>query len=167
MSIGKNKNIIIGIDPGIADTGYGVIKQENGNLEVIVYGSIKTSAKINLANRLLLLKNKLSDILKKYHPQIAIVEQLFFCSNTKTALTIGQARGVIMATLAEQKIKIIELTPLQVKQGLTGYGKANKKQMQQMIKLILNLKEIPQPDDAADALAMAVCGATIKNFYIN
>lgn len=165
MPTGKNKpTTIIGIDPGIADTGYGVIKEENGKLLVLEYGSIKTPAKTGLPERLNALRKKLSVLLEKYNPDLAVVEQLFFCTNVKTALTVGQARGVIIVSLAEQKIKIIELTPLQVKQGLTGYGKADKKQMQQMVKAVLGLKEIPKPDDAADALAMAVCGATIRKY---
>lgn len=165
MPTGKNKpTTIIGIDPGIADTGYGVIKEENGKLLVLEYGSIRTPAKTALPERLNALRKKLSALLEKYNPELAVVEQLFFCTNVKTALTVGQARGVIIVSLAEQKIKIIELTPLQVKQGLTGYGKADKKQMQQMVKAVLDLKEIPKPDDAADALAMAVCGATMKKY---
>ena len=165
MPTGKNKPItIIGIDPGIADTGYGVIREENGKLFVLEYGSIKTPAKTELPERLSALRKKLSVLLEKYNPDLAVVEQLFFCTNVKTALTVGQARRVIIVSLAEQKIKIIELTPLQVKQGLTGYGKADKKQMQQMVKAVLGLKEIPKPDDAADALAMAVCGATIRKY---
>lgn len=165
MPAGKNKStVIIGIDPGIADTGYGIIKEENGKLSILEYGSIKTLAKNNLPERFCSLREKLLKLLKKYNPSLAVVEQLFFCTNVKTALTVGQARGVIMVSLAEEKIKIIELTPLQVKQGLTGYGKADKKQIQQMVKIILNLKEIPKPDDAADALAMAICGATIKKY---
>jgi crossover junction endodeoxyribonuclease RuvC len=165
MLTGKNKStIIIGVDPGIADTGYGIIKEENGKLFVLEYGSIKTSAKAILPERLCALRKKLSALVEKYQPSIAVVEQLFFCTNVKTALTVGQARGVILVSLADQGLKIIELTPLQVKQGLTGYGKADKRQMQQMVKAVLNLKEIPKPDDAADALAMAVCGATMKKY---
>ncbi len=166
MPTGKNKpTIIIGVDPGIADTGYGIIKEENGKLSVLEYGSIKTSSKSDLAERLCCLNKKLALLLEKYQPTLALVEQLFFCTNVKTALVVGQARGVIMLTLASQNLRILELTPLQIKQGITGYGQADKKQMQQMVKAILGLKEIPKPDDAADALAMAVCGATLKKFY--
>lgn len=166
MPTGKNKpTIIIGVDPGIADTGYGIIKEENGKPSVLEYGSIKTSSKSDLAERLCSLNKKLEALLEKYQPTLALVEQLFFCTNVKTALVVGQARGVIMLTLASKNIRILELTPLQIKQGITGYGQADKKQMQQMVKAILGLKEIPKPDDAADALAMAVCGATLKKFY--
>jgi len=156
----KKPRIIIGIDPGIADTGFGVIRDDCGTLKMLAYGSIKTDKKDPLPKRLISLNNQLEKILEKYRPEIAVIEQLFFCNNAKTALIVGQARGVSMLTLAKTGLKIIELTPLQVKQGLTGYGGADKKQMQQMIKIILNLKETPKPDDAADALAMAVCGAS-------
>ncbi len=167
MLIGKNKPItIIGIDPGIADTGYGIIKEENGKLSILEYGSIKTPVKKTLPERLGVLKKKLILLLKKYNPELAVVEQLFFCKNIKTALNVGQARGVIIVALDDMKIKIIELTPLQIKQGLTGYGKADKKQIQEMVKAILNLKEIPKPDDAADALAMAICGTTMKKYLL-
>ena len=166
MPIGKHKSTtIIGIDPGIADTGYGIIKEENRKLVVLEYGSIRTSAKADLTERLCTLNKKLDVLLVKYQPTLALVEQLFFCTNVKTALTVGQARGVILLTLASRSLRVLELTPLQVKQGITGYGKADKKQMQQMVKAILNLKEIPKPDDAADALAMAICGATMKKYY--
>jgi crossover junction endodeoxyribonuclease RuvC len=160
MPIGKEE-IIIGIDPGIADTGYGIIKKNGSDLTLIDYGSIKTSSKLVLSQRLFDLSKELKEILAKYQPEFCVIEQLFFCNNEKTALIVGQARGVALLTLFEAQIKIMELTPLQVKQGITGYGKADKKQIQQMVKIILKLKEIPKPDDAADALAMAICGANL------
>ncbi len=160
MPTGKEQ-IIIGIDPGIADTGYGVIKQVGAQLTLITYGSIKTSSKLTLPERLKILNFELKNILAKYQPTTCVIEQLFFCNNAKTALVVGQARGVALFTLIEADLNIIEITPLQVKQGLTGYGKADKKQIQQMVKIILNLKEIPKPDDAADALAMAICGGSL------
>lgn len=156
----KAPRLIIGIDPGIADTGFGLIKDDCGRLEMLAYGSIKTSKTDPLTKRLIDLQRQLKTIIDKYQPELAVIEQLFFCTNAKTAIVVGQARGVALLTLAQADIKIIELTPLQVKQGLTGYGKADKKQMQQMVKMILNLKQIPKPDDAADALAMAICGAS-------
>ncbi|MFA5124819.1 MAG: crossover junction endodeoxyribonuclease RuvC [Patescibacteria group bacterium] len=155
-------HIILGIDPGIADTGFGVIEENCGRFKLFDYGSIKTDKRESLSSRLLDLHEQLTIIIKKYRPEVAAVEQLFFCTNTKTALTVGQARGVILLTLAQNQTKLIELTPLQVKQGLTGYGQADKKQIQQMVKIILNLKTNPKPDDAADALAMAICGAGIN-----
>ena len=156
-SLNKSK-IIIGIDPGIADTGFGVIKKETGNkLSCIDYGSIKTPASAELADRLCEINSKLDKIIKKYKPDLISVEQLFFCKNVKTALIVGQARGVIIFTAKKNKIKIVEFTPLQVKQAVTAYGQAEKKQVQKMVKLLLGLKEIPEPDDAADALAIAIC----------
>ena len=163
----KKPTIIIGIDPGIADTGYGIISASGSELRLIDYGSIKTSKNLPLEKRLLLLQQELQSVLRQYQPSIAVIEQLFFCNNAKTALVVGQARGVSLLTLASTGLSIIELTPLQVKQGITGYGSADKKQIQQMVKIILQLKEIPQPDDAADALAMAICGASMCKFNIS
>lgn len=168
MPIGKlQKNkpqTIIGIDPGIADTGFGIIKKNESDLKLIAYGSIKTSKHKELGVRLLELEKNLQILIKKYQPDKAVVEKLFFCNNQKTAIIVGQARGVIMLTLEKNKIPTIELTPLQVKQGIVGYGKAEKKQIQQLVKMILKLKKIPQPDDASDALAMAICGSNfLKN----
>jgi len=149
--------IILGIDPGIADTGYGIIKEENGKLSCLSYGSIKTKPSDNLITRLEILHYELDKIIKKYHPKLAAIEQLFFNKNVRTALIVGQARGVALLTLQQNKLKVLEFTPAQVKQGVTSYGQASKKQVQKMVKLILNLSEIPQPDDAADALAIALC----------
>lgn len=165
MPTGKEK-IIIGIDPGIADTGFGVIAADHGKLRHIVHGSIKTAAGQPLNERLFKLDRELSGIIKEYRPEIAVVEQLFFCNNAKTAFSVGQARGVILLALTKADLKFLELTPLQVKQGLTGYGAADKKQIQQMVKAILNLKEIPKPDDAADALAMAICGSSMHKLCL-
>lgn len=149
--------IILGIDPGIADTGYGVIKEERGNLSCLVYGSIKTKAGEDLVTRLNILHLELDKIIKKYHPESAAVESLFFNKNVRTALIVGQARGVALLTLSQNKLAVTDFTPSQVKQAVASYGKASKQQVQKMVKLILRLKEIPQPDDAADALAIAIC----------
>jgi crossover junction endodeoxyribonuclease RuvC len=154
--------IILGIDPGIADTGYGVIKEEGSRLSCLVYGSIKTSSKDDLITRLDILHRELTKIIKKYKPDLASVEELFFNKNVRTALIVGQARGVVLLTLKQNKLPIIEFTPSQVKQAVSAYGQASKKQVQKMVKLILNLKEIPYPDDAADALAMAICALNSK-----
>jgi crossover junction endodeoxyribonuclease RuvC len=152
--------IILGIDPGIADTGFGVIaKQKSNSLVCVDYGSIKTSAKIDLPERLEILSCELTKIIEKYQPEIIAVEQLFFCKNVKTALVVGHARGVVLLTAKENKVPIIEFTPLQIKQAVSSYGKASKMQVQKMVKLLLNMKEIPKPDDAADALAAAICAA--------
>lgn len=160
----QTKKIILGIDPGIADTGYGVISALGNKLDLIAFGSIKTHKSLALPERLSQLERQLSAIITKYSPNIAVIEQLFFCNNAKTALIVGQARGVALLTCHRAKLKIFELTPLQVKQGLTGYGSADKKQIQEMVRIILNLKTIPKPDDAADALAMAICGSSMNGY---
>ncbi|MEI6288445.1 MAG: crossover junction endodeoxyribonuclease RuvC [bacterium] len=157
MPIGKQ--IILGIDPGIADTGWGLIEVEKNQLTHIAHGSVKTDKKWPLLKRLEKLSIDLSQIIKKYQPDRASVEELFFCNNAKTALVVGQARGVALLTLSQHNLPMQEFTPLQVKQAVTGYGRADKKQIQQMVKIILHLEKIPQPDDAADALAIAICAA--------
>lgn len=149
--------IILGLDPGIADTGFGLIKSENNRLTCLTYGSIKTKANQDLPSRLMILHQELNQIIKKFRPQVAAVEQLFFNTNAKTALIVGQARGVALLTLMENNLPIYEYTPAQVKQAVSAYGKASKMQVQKMVKLILGLEELPYPDDAADALAVAIC----------
>lgn len=151
--------IILGIDPGIADTGYGVIQTEGNHFACFDYGSIKTSAQADLPDRLETLSLALTKIINKYKPELIGVEQLFFCKNVKTALIVGHARGVVLLTAKQNNIPLREFTPLQVKQAVSAYGKAGKTQVQRMVKMILSLKEIPQPDDAADALAVAICAA--------
>lgn len=155
MPISKKK-IILGIDPGIADTGWGIISQEADRVKFIACGSVKTSAKADFITRLKTLHLELAKIIKKYRPAAAAVEQLFFCKNVKTALAVGQARGVALMTIAENNLPIFEYTPLQVKQALTSYGQADKNQVGQMVKVMLNLNAVPKPDDAADALAIAI-----------
>ena len=151
---------ILGIDPGIADTGYGVVVQHaNNKLECLDYGSIQTSSKLDLIDRLGQLHLELSEIIAKYKPDVIGVEQLFFCQNAKTAMIVGQARGVVLLTIKQNNILFREFTPLQVKQAVSTYGRASKSQVQAMVKIILNLDEIPKPDDAADALAVAICCA--------
>jgi len=159
MRSNSKNSIILGIDPGLADTGFCVKKKEGSKLVMVDYGNIKTKAKIPDETRLAQLNEALMKLIKKDRPQIMGVEKLFFCNNAKTAIAVGQARGVIMLCGGQSHLKILEFTPLQVKQALTGYGKADKNQIQQMVKVILGLKQIPRPDDAADALAIAVCCA--------
>lgn len=149
--------IILGLDPGIADTGYGLVREERGRLTCLAYGSIRTAADLSLVERLVELQTSLDKIIKKYRPTVAAIEQLFFNKNVRTALIVGQARGVALLTLSQNKLPVIDVTPTQVKQAVTAYGRADKKQVQKMVKMILNLKEIPRPDDAADALAVAIC----------
>jgi len=150
---------ILGIDPGTAITGYGIIKKSPSKLKVIDYGCIKTEAKFSTAERLAKIDKQLAKLIRKYKPQKIAVEDIFFFKNLKTVVKVSQARGVILARAAQMKASIMEYTPLQVKQAVTSYGRADKSQVQKMVKLLLNLKEIPKPDDAADALAVAICCA--------
>lgn len=154
--------IILGLDPGIADTGYGVISCEKGKLLCLTYGSIKTEAKKDLSERLEILDIELKKLIKKYQPEVVAVEQLFFNKNVKTALIVGQARGVLLLRIKKSGLKILEFTPGQVKQAVAAYGRASKNQVQKMVKIILGLKSLPQPDDAADALAVAICSSSFK-----
>lgn len=151
--------IILGIDPGTATTGFGVILKEKNQIKYIDCGYIATTPKDSSADRLLIINNAMEELIKKYKPQLAAVENLFFAKNITTAMAVAQARGVILATLAKHKVILQEYTPLQVKQALTGYGRADKNQIQKMVKNILNLDKVPKPDDSADALAIAICAA--------
>lgn len=156
----RQSRVILGIDPGIADTGFGVVaKLRMNSLKCLEYGSIKTAAKLELPNRLELLGLELDRIIKQYQPELISVEELFFCKNVKTALIVGHARGVVLYVAKQNKIPIVEYTPLQIKQAVSAYGKADKQQVQRMVKMILNLQQIPKPDDAADGLAAAICAS--------
>lgn len=147
--------IILGIDPGIALTGWGVVENLDG-IRLLEYGCIKTSKDKNQNQRLFDLFNQLQEIIKEYKPEIIALEKLFFNTNAKTAFKIGEARGVIKMCAVLNNIKLQEFTPLQIKDSIVGYGRAEKKQVQQMIKMLLRLPEIPKPDDAADAVATAL-----------
>lgn len=151
--------LILGVDPGIAITGYGLLEQNGNRIKPLKYGVIRTSSDLMTAERLMTIHQKITDLVKEYKPEVMVVEELFFNKNTRTALTVGQARGVIMLVSAEQRIKFAEYTPLQVKMAVVGYGRAEKRQVQEMVRVLLGLKEIPKPDDAADALAIAICHA--------
>ncbi len=148
---------IIGIDPGIATTGVGIIDQVGHRLTPIYWTPILTPAKMMLPDRLMMLSSTLDDILQIYQPQLAAVEELFFNTNVKTAITVGQARGVILLTLAKRGLPVTGYTPVQVKSAVCGYGHAQKQQIQLMVQRLLNLEMVPKPDDVADALAIAVC----------
>ena len=160
--------IILGIDPGTAITGYGVIENKQGKLKAVDYGCILTDKKLKMSERLDFLGEELKKIIKKYKPQAMAVEELFFFKNAKTIITVGQARGVILfvgKNIGKKTgLDIYEYTPLQVKQAVVGYGRADKNQVQQMVKSILGLNEVPEPDDAADALAVAICCASSIKF---
>lgn len=160
--------IVLGLDPGLATTGYGIIKSKNNKLEVINYGCILTKSHLPFSSRLLTIYKSTKKLIITYKPDIVVIEEVFFCKNVKTALQIGQVRGVIMLSVIEANIDISEYTPLQVKQAITGFGRADKKQMQEMVKVLLNLNSIPKPDDAADALALAIChiySSRLKNSH--
>lgn len=148
--------VILGIDPGLARTGWGVIRRSHGDDQMIAFGCIETPAKTPDHERLAQLFEKLQKIIKRFQPDQAAIERLFFEKNAKTAIQVGQARGVVMLALSLAKIPQQEFTPLQVKQAVTGYGAATKEQVQRMVKTLLKLSEIPKPDDAADAVAVAL-----------
>jgi len=156
--------IILGIDPGTAATGYGLLKNSKNKMQVVDYGCIYTRSSLEMPERLILIAKDLKKIIKKYKPKIMAVEELFFFNNVKTAITVGQARGVVLLVGKSQKLEICEYTPLQVKQAVVSYGRADKNQIQQMVKTILKLESIPKPDDAADALAVAMCCANSIRF---
>lgn len=148
--------IVLGIDPGIAITGVVILNEEKGKQTLLHSEGITTTQKLSLAQRLLKLYEQLTFLIKTHKPDVAVLENLFFNTNAKTALIVGQARGVVQLALAQNKLEIVEYTPLQVKMALTGYGRADKNQIQQMVKQILKLPKILTPDDVADAAAIAL-----------
>lgn len=148
---------ILGIDPGYAIMGWGVLDFKGNHFSVIDYGAITTDAKMEMPCRLQHLYSELSDIIRMYNPEVASIEELFFNNNAKTAIMVGQARGVAVLACINGGLEVNEYTPLQIKQALVGYGRADKKQVQTMVKTILNLSEVPKPDDTADAVAAAIC----------
>ncbi|HSR89145.1 MAG TPA: crossover junction endodeoxyribonuclease RuvC [Candidatus Udaeobacter sp.] len=150
--------VILGIDPGFGRVGYGIIKKDaKGEWRAVDFGCIETSAKKSFVQRISEVHEELVQLIKKYKPTRMAVEELFFFKNVKTAIEVGQARGVILLTGVENDLPIDEFTPLQVKQAITGYGRAEKDQMQKMVAMILGIKEKIKSDDAADALAVALC----------
>ncbi len=151
--------IILGIDPGIAIVGYGIVEYNGNSFKTLDYGAIFTDSKESTPNRLNKIYEELGKLIDIYKPEVAAIEELFFNKNVKTAIAVGQARGVLILTAARKNLDIYEYTPLQVKQGVVGYGRAEKKQVQMMVKTFLNLRSIPKPDDVADALAVAICHA--------
>ena len=158
MTICKTNALrVLGIDPGTATTGWAVVEEKAGEILPLAYGHISTSAKKTTARRLKETADDIEKIILKYKPQEAAVEDIFFFKNVKTAVKVSQSRGAMLLTLEKLKVSIFEYTPLQIKQALTGYGRAEKKQIQLMVKNILKLKTIPRPDDAADAIATAIC----------
>lgn len=148
---------ILGIDPGYAILGYGVVEKIGNQFKACSYGAVTTDAGMPMTDRLEHLYNSLREIIEEEKPDVASIEQLFFNTNAKTAILVGQARGVAILACVKGGLAIEEYTPLQIKQALVGYGRADKKQVQMMVKTILHLREIPKPDDTADALAAAIC----------
>lgn len=148
---------ILGIDPGYAILGYGIVDMKGNHFKAVEYGAVTTDAKMGMPDRLKVLYNSLMELIAQYEPDAASVEELFFNTNAKTAILVGQARGVAVLACANSGLEIAEYTPLQIKQALVGYGRAEKQQVQLMVKTLLNLKAVPKPDDTADALAAAVC----------
>ncbi len=148
---------ILGIDPGTAITGWGVVEGDGDDLHVVAYGVITTAAGTPLPARLQIIYRELTVIAGQWQPEESAIEELFFSKNAKTALAVGHGRGAAMLALANANLPITEYKPLEVKQAITGHGGADKQQIQQMVKLLLRLDELPRPDDAADALAVAIC----------
>jgi crossover junction endodeoxyribonuclease RuvC len=155
-------NLVLGIDPGTATTGYGLVNENRKGLELITYGVISTPPDLSMEKRLQIIYKRMLEIIDLHQPDSCAVEKLFFQRNVTTAISVGQARGVILLALAERNIHCAEYTPLEVKLAVTGYGVANKKQVQIMVQALLELPEIPKPDDASDALAIAICHAHSK-----
>jgi crossover junction endodeoxyribonuclease RuvC len=151
--------IILGIDPGFALTGYGVIDYTGNRLKMLEYGVISTKAGEKFSSRLLQIDAGIKALADKYHPDACAIEELFFNNNVTTAISAAQGRGVALTAAAGKGIPVYEYTPLQVKQNVVGYGRAEKKQVQTMVKMLLKLDTLPKPDDAADALAIAICHA--------
>ncbi len=151
--------IILGIDPGTATMGWGVIRQEGNRLSYLQHGAVTTPSQWEMPRRLGRLFDGVTELVKGYRPETVAVEELFFNTNVTTAITVGQARGVVLLAAYRAGIEVAEYTPLQVKQAITSYGRAEKRQVQEMVRSLLRLREIPKPDDAADGLAIAVCHA--------
>ena len=155
---------ILGIDPGIALVGYGIIEAEGSKMKMLEYGVIKTSKNSSTPTRLKYIQDELIGIIEEYGPEEVAIEELFINKNIKTAIKVGQARGCEILTCVNKGLEVYEYTPLQIKNALTGHGRAEKHQVQEMVKLMLNLDDIPRPDDAADALALAICHSFSSKF---
>jgi crossover junction endodeoxyribonuclease RuvC len=149
--------LVLGIDPGTAITGYGLVRKEGDDLTLVDYGTITTSKQMRLPQRLQTIYHELGEIVSRHRPSAVAVEKLFFSKNVRTALSVGQARGVALLAVADAEVPCHEYTPLQVKQSVVGYGRATKEQIQQLVKMLLGLDFVPEPDDAADAIAVAIC----------
>ncbi len=158
---------ILGIDPGFAIVGYGVIDHEGNRFKTIEYGAVTTAAGEDMFLRFKKIYDGVTEIIERTKPEAMAIEELFFNSNQKTAINVAQARGIILLAAMNLNIPIFEYTPLQVKQAVVGYGRADKGQVQQMVKALLNLEKVPKPDDTADALAIAICHAHSSGSLVN
>ena len=157
--------LALGIDPGTATTGYGLVRIEpDGSLVAVKYGVLLTPKESTASARLVMLYNQLHDVLNEYKPELAAVEKLFFARNVTTALAVGQARGVVMLAIEQAGLEVFEYTPKEVKNAVAGYGGADKRQVQEMVRALLQLDSIPKPDDAADALAIAITHLNTKRY---
>ena len=154
---------ILGIDPGYAIMGYGVLDYNGNHFSPVTYGSLETKAGLPMPKRLEMLYDGLIRVIRQYQPEEAAIEELFFNSNATTAINVGEARGIAMLACVQSGLEVFEYTPLQIKQSLVGYGRAEKKQVQHMVKVILNLPAVPKPDDTADAIAAAICHGHSRN----
>jgi crossover junction endodeoxyribonuclease RuvC len=149
--------LVLGVDPGLATTGYGLVCERDNGLQAVAYGVVTTPANLSLPERLQQLYRELSALIREHNPDESAVEELYFSRNVRTAMSVGQARGVALLALADASLSITSYTPLTIKQAVTGYGGADKVQMQMTVKMLLQLNSVPRPDDAADALAVAIC----------
>jgi crossover junction endodeoxyribonuclease RuvC len=156
--------VILGIDPGLASTGYGVIRCSGSRFRCIVHGTVRTSPRDGMGERLVQIHQGIMDIIKTYEPEEAGIETVYFSKKSKSAIPVAQARGVVLYTLASHGVPFAEYTPLELKQAVVGNGRAEKIQVQQVLKMIFNLAEIPRPDHASDALAAAFCHANFSGF---
>jgi len=154
--------IILGIDPGLSNTGYGLIKYEKKKIELVKYGCILTDKKGTFSLRLKRIYYKIKELIEEYNPHEVVIEEIFFNKNVRSALTVSKVHGMVAITVALMDLELYEYTPLQIKQATVGNGRAEKYQVQSMVKILLNLSKIPQPDHAADALAVAICHVHTK-----
>ena len=160
---GKVSMRVLGVDPGSDTTGYGVIDSDGRNYELVEYAGIRAPARFAFAERLLIITQKLEEVIERLRPQACAVEETFFAVNVKTALKLGHVRGVVLVAAARAKLEVAEYSPLEIKSALVGYGRAEKHQVQEMVRILLGLKEPPEPLDASDALAAAICHVNIAS----
>ena len=154
---------IIGVDPGSGTTGYGVIDSDGRHYELIEYAGIRSPSRVTFAERLLAISRKLEEVIERLKPQACAVEDIFYAVNVKSALKLGQARGAVLVAAARSGVEVFEYSPLEIKSALVGYGRAEKPQVQEMVRVLLGMKNAPQPLDASDALAVAICHINIAS----